>query len=314
MSIRFQRVWNLSITRNDVEILSLTSEVNTYRIAFECHPYASLGAPSFISLEVYNLNQSQYSKLREGDSLTFSVGYKTQGQGVIFSGQIYSFYGRDVATNQSKDYIFSIYGLAYSTNGIETEPKVFSLPSGTILSQASVISSFYGYKPSGKISLKDPESASSPSIHIVANNMDDAVMQFYRKTKYSIILDAKSKTYYLVSAQPTKEQRADIARSSDGYPLIRVDDNTGMIGYPHADSMTGFVKVSFLIDPKVNIFSRLSIDVSNAIIDNINKTLSQKIVSNLRLYRDYYVISLSIRGDTRSPVKSWYQEILAIGL
>ena len=84
-----------------------------------------------------------------------------------------------------------------------------------------------------------------------------------------------------------------------------------MIGYPTFDTQTFFLKVTTLVRHELDYFSKISVDLSNSVIDNIDKNLSQDIIVQSRLYQLFTIISLAYFGDTRG--QEWYQSILAIG-
>jgi hypothetical protein len=271
-----------------------------------------LGQPSFLNLQLFNISQSDILKIVPGSTIKLSVGYSLSGTGLIFSGQIYSIYTSLVAENDDINYVSNLYCFFDDSNNGKSgsDPVILDLPLGSISSQASVIASYYGYTENPKNKLPSIEDIQSPPIKLVADNIDATTLEFYRMTKFSIVLDSRTKTYNIVASQPTSIQRTEIAKTSSQTP-IRIDNNTGMVGYPHFDSQTFYLKVSTLIRHELDYFSKISVDLSNSVIDNIDKNLSQNIIVQTRLYQSFTIISLSYIGDTRG--QEWYQNILAVG-
>lgn len=321
-NVLFDRTWNLSISKNGVNKLTFSSdessgsEKNNHRIAFECSPYAGMGMPGYIEIQIYNLSQDLISKISPGDSIELSVGYKLSGSGLIFKGQIYSFYGSLVPTGKDINYIFNLYCYSYfdeeSDKNKFSSAVSFDLPKGDIDSQAKIIAKYYGYSQNKKNILSSALLKKSPDIKIVADNMDEALLEFYKKTKYYLMFDVRNKTYNLMPAQPTRSQINEIfSRSQTSSSLIEIENNTGMIGFPNFDSQTSYLKVKTLIRHELDYFSSISVDLSNSVIENIKKNLSQDIVVRSRQYQSFIIVSLSYKGDTRGL--PWYQEILGVG-
>lgn len=319
-SLLFDRTWDLSISKSGVKTLLFNSQDNTsdkakhHKIVFSCRPFSGMGQPSYLEVQIYNLDQDSISQIEEGDTLELSIGYSLSGDGVIFKGQIYSFYGSLVATPNDVNYVFNLYCYFEDNQQKDKDSSSVSidLPKGTISSQAAVIAKYYGYQQNLKNILSSPLSQTSPDIKIVADNIDGALLEFYKKTKYYLMFDIRNKTYNLMAAQPTIDQRNEISsKAISADPVIKIDNNTGMVGYPHFDSLTHYLKVRTLIRHDLDYFSSISVDLSNSVIKSIDKTLSQQIVVDSRQYQTFTIISMSYEGDTRG--NPWYQDILAVG-
>lgn len=321
-SLLFDRIWDLNILNNNVSVLRYTSQDNpedkskNFKIHFNCYPFSSLGQPGYIEIQIYNLDQTSISQIQVGSTLELSAGYSLNGSGLIFKGQIYSFYGSLVATQKDVNYIFNLYCYSYFENQQQRDnhSKAVSLdlPRGSIASQAKIIADHYGYTQNSKNILDFPQSQNSPDIKIVANDISSVLLEFHKKTKYLLMFDIRNKTYNLMSSQPTREQRNEISSKSRlSSKTITIDNNSGMVGYPHFDSQTFFLKVKTLIRHDLDYFSHISVDLSNSVIENIKKNLSQDITVKSRKYQTFTIVSMSYEGDTRG--KPWYQNILAIG-
>lgn len=316
----FGKTWQVTTSRNGLPILNYSSDdTDSNRIIFDCAPYNGIGQASQLKLSIYNPSAQDVTNVLLNDIVQISAGYTQRGAGIIFYGQIQSFYGAYVTDGNDPCYVFYIYASIYfgGNQGVlspQLNPATLDLSVAnlgaplTIGSQAAYIANYYNYKAGAGIQ-QTYALTPSTSIVVTGSNMDEVLADFFRQTGAALIFDSRDFTYGLI---PATTSNADFNTLSVGKSVLRIiDNNNGLVGFPTYDVITGYVKVTMLIDSEVDFLSLVQIDLSNSQVSSIDKSLNQDILVSVRNYKNFLVNFISYYGDTRS--NEWYQTVLAFG-